>query len=64
MLKVVKNLIKDEKGQGMTEYGLVLGAIAIGAIAVLVALRGQISTFIDGIGDSLPTAGELAPTTP
>lgn len=33
----ITNFIKDEKGQGMTEYGLILGiigAIAVGAFAV------------------------------
>ncbi len=29
----VKRFVKEEQGQGMTEYGLILGVIAIGAIA-------------------------------
>jgi pilus assembly protein Flp/PilA len=32
MLNQVKKFVKDEQGQGMTEYGLILGVIAIGAV--------------------------------
>jgi pilus assembly protein Flp/PilA len=53
MLKMVKNLVKDERGQGMTEYGLVLGVIGIGAIVALVALREQISTLLTNIKEKI-----------
>lgn len=32
MLNQVKRFLKEEEGQGMTEYGLILGVIAIGAV--------------------------------
>ena len=44
MLNKLKALITEEQGQGMTEYGLVLGIIAVGAVVALVAIRGQITT--------------------
>jgi len=53
MIKMVKNFMNDEKGQGMTEYGLVLGVIGIGAIVALVALRDQISNLITKIKESI-----------
>ncbi|WML57199.1 Flp family type IVb pilin [Neobacillus sp. PS2-9] len=43
MMKKMKALLTEEQGQGMTEYGLVLGLIAVGVVAVLVALKGQIT---------------------
>ena len=53
MLKTIKNIIVEEQGQGMTEYGLVLGVIGIGAIVALVALRDQISTLLGNIQDKI-----------
>ena len=38
-----------KSGQGMVEYGLIIGLVAVVLIAVLVAFRGQIA----GIFDSL-----------
>jgi pilus assembly protein Flp/PilA len=42
MTNKLKGLLKEEQGQGMTEYGLVLGLIAVAVVATLIALRGQI----------------------
>ena len=53
MLNKMKNLFVEEKGQGMTEYGLVLGIIAVGAIVALVALRDQISSLVNTIKTKL-----------
>ncbi|OIJ15664.1 hypothetical protein BKP35_01320 [Anaerobacillus arseniciselenatis] len=36
------NLFKEEKGQGMTEYGLILGLIALAVIAALFTMGGAI----------------------
>jgi pilus assembly protein Flp/PilA len=50
---MVKNLFTDEKGQGMTEYGLVLGVVGVGAVVALVALRTQITTLLNNIKDKI-----------
>lgn len=39
MLDVLNELIHDENGQGMVEYGLVLGVLAAGVILFILALR-------------------------
>lgn len=44
MMNKLKGLVVEEQGQGMTEYGLVLGVIAVGVVATLVALKEQIQT--------------------
>lgn len=49
MLNKLRNLVVEEEGQGMTEYGLVLGIIGIGAIVALIALRDQIATLLENI---------------
>ena len=35
MMELLKNLLTEEEGQGMAEYALVLGVIAVGVVAVL-----------------------------
>lgn len=42
MLNKLRGLIVEEQGQGMTEYGLVLGVIAIAVVAIIVTLRDEI----------------------
>ncbi|MFC3041557.1 Flp family type IVb pilin [Virgibacillus xinjiangensis] len=42
MLNKVKGLFVEEQGQGMTEYGLILGLIAVGVITVIATLGDQI----------------------
>lgn len=53
MLKMIKNLVSDERGQGMTEYGLVLGVIGVGAVAALFALKTQIGTLLGNVKDTI-----------
>ncbi|SES16577.1 pilus assembly protein Flp/PilA [Gracilibacillus ureilyticus] len=48
MINKIKGLIVSEKGQGMTEYGLILGLIAIAAIGGLVIAGDEISGLFDG----------------
>jgi pilus assembly protein Flp/PilA len=43
MMKKMKALFVEEHGQGMTEYGLVLGVIAVGVVATLLLLKDQIA---------------------
>ncbi|WP_163970656.1 Flp family type IVb pilin [Oceanobacillus halotolerans] len=57
MLNKIKGLFIEEKGQGMTEYGLILGLIAVGVITALGFLGGNISDLFDGLKDKIPTIG-------
>lgn len=44
---MVKQFIKNEDGQGLTEYSLIIALISIAVIAVMIVFRNQIkSTFI------------------
>lgn len=52
MMKILRNLKNNEKGQGMVEYGLIIGLVAIVVIGALIALGGG----LDGIFDSITTA--------
>ena len=37
-MAVVKTLLLDESGQGMTEYAILIGTLALGAIVTLLAI--------------------------
>jgi pilus assembly protein Flp/PilA len=53
MLNKFKGLMKEEHGQGMTEYGLVLGLIAVGVVGTLVLMRKQIVSLFEKVLTSL-----------
>jgi Flp pilus assembly pilin Flp len=44
---------RDEAGQGLAEYALILSLIAIVAIAALVFLGGEISALLSSIGTAV-----------
>ena len=54
---------KDEEGQGMVEYGLIIALIAIVVIVALVALGPKIRDIFDKTNDALDGATE-APAAP
>jgi pilus assembly protein Flp/PilA len=45
--------VRDEEGQGLAEYALILALIAILAIVALLFLGGQIKTVLSTVGNSL-----------
>ena len=50
MLQFLRLPVRDERGQGLAEYALILALIAIVAIAALIFLGGQISAILSSIG--------------
>ncbi|HEX5822935.1 MAG TPA: hypothetical protein VFY18_00625 [Candidatus Limnocylindrales bacterium] len=44
---------RDEEGQGLAEYALILALIAIVAIIALIFLGGQVSSILSKIGESV-----------
>ena len=44
---------RDEDGQGLAEYALILALIAIGAIVALIFLGNQVSTILSKVGSSV-----------
>ena len=44
---------RDDDGQGLAEYALVLALIAIVAIVALIFLGGQVKTIISNVGRSI-----------
>jgi pilus assembly protein Flp/PilA len=54
ILYALWNLVeRDEEGQGLAEYALILALIAIVAIVALIFLGGQISKILSTVGSSI-----------
>ncbi|RXJ01902.1 Flp family type IVb pilin [Anaerobacillus alkaliphilus] len=49
MLNKFKQLVVQEEGQGMTEYGLILGLIAVVVIGALSLLGGEVKGIFNDI---------------
>jgi len=58
MVNKLKQLVMEEEGQGMTEYGLILGLIAIASIAAMTVFGKEIKALFEGL------SGSLTPTSP
>ena len=50
---MLRNWFRDEEGQGMVEYGLIIGLIAVVVIVALVALGPKIRDMFDQVNDEL-----------
>lgn len=55
-LKNAKGFMTNKKGQGMVEYGLIIGLIAVVVIVALTAVGGQLGTLFETIRTRLSTA--------
>jgi pilus assembly protein Flp/PilA len=44
---------RDERGQGLAEYALILALIAIVAIIALIFLGSQVSSILSNVGNSV-----------
>ena len=51
--QVLATLRRDEDGQGLAEYALILALIAIVAIIALIFLGGQVSKILSTVGSSV-----------
>lgn len=62
-MNTLKRLFREEEGQTMVEYGLLIGLISIAVIAVLVVLGPRIAAFFQSVDDTL-AANQPAAATP
>jgi len=49
----LKAMLKNKKGQGMVEYGLIIGLIAVLVIAVLVVLGPKIANLFQQVSNAI-----------
>jgi pilus assembly protein Flp/PilA len=50
---LIASFRRDEEGQGLAEYALILALIAIVAIIALIFLGNQVSTILSKVGSSI-----------
>lgn len=55
MKEMLKRVISEEDGQGMVEYGLIIAAISLAAIAVIWAFGDDIATLFTNLSLDRPT---------
>ena len=60
---MLRKWFKDEEGQGMVEYGLIIGLIAVVVIVALVALGPKIRDMFDQVNDELDKAASTPAAT-
>jgi pilus assembly protein Flp/PilA len=49
----LQQFIRDEDGQGLVEYALIIAVIAIAVIVAMIFLRDQLQNIFSNIGNNL-----------
>ncbi|MBF0499915.1 MAG: Flp family type IVb pilin [Candidatus Riflebacteria bacterium] len=55
-MEIIRRFVREEQGQGLVEYALIIGLIAVVAIAALTASGGSISSIFGTISGKLSNA--------
>jgi pilus assembly protein Flp/PilA len=55
--RILKHVRRDEDGQGLAEYALILALIAVVAIVALLFMGSQVSSKLSVIGSTLQSVG-------
>ena len=57
-MELIRRFVREEEGQGLVEYALIIGLIAVVAIAALSLSGGSISKIFGNIGTTLSTVAD------
>jgi pilus assembly protein Flp/PilA len=49
----VLTFVREDEGQGLVEYALIIAVIAIAVIVAMIFLRGQLQNIFSNIGNNL-----------
>ncbi|NLI75322.1 MAG: Flp family type IVb pilin [Candidatus Riflebacteria bacterium] len=55
-MELISRFVREEEGQGLVEYALIIGLIAIVAIVALTLSGGSVSKMFNSIGTTLSSA--------
>lgn len=53
MISAIHNILADDGGQGLAEYGLILGLVSVLCIAAVTFLSGNIKGILSNVGSSI-----------
>lgn len=54
-MNLIQRFVREEEGQGLVEYALIIGLIAVLAIVALTFAGGKVSTMLGYIGSQMTT---------
>jgi len=54
MKRLLGRLIREDSGQDLIEYGLLVGIITIGAIVTLTAIGGKVAGYFSNLSTTMP----------
>lgn len=63
-MRVVQRLVISEEGQGLAEYGLIIGLISLVAILALTAMGGSVSGMFGTISSKMEAVSSSVVATP
>lgn len=55
-MTMFKQLVQNEDGQSLVEYGLILGLVSVALIAALTTMRGELSKIFESVTKALKSA--------
>jgi pilus assembly protein Flp/PilA len=55
-MKLIRRFVKEEEGQALVEYALIIGLISVVAIAALSLVSGTVGDMFDSVSNSISSA--------
>lgn len=53
MTKTLSNILVNDEGQGLAEYGVILGLVAVACISAVVFLSGKVQGILSQVGSQI-----------
>lgn len=57
-MNLIVRVIREEEGQALTEYGLILGLIAVVTVGALTMMGTNVNKMLSSIANTLSTTGK------